>query len=96
MRRAIRLGGWFGWDVDVDQTAQLIQRLRQLASEVERPEQLGRLEVTVRPKGVVDLDTVRRFADAGVDRLVLLPATSNGPEIERVIEHAGSELIGRL
>jgi probable F420-dependent oxidoreductase len=95
MQRAIRTGGWFGWNVDVDETAQLVQQLGRLQSQVERPDHLGRVEVTIRPKGAVDLDTVRRFADVGVDRLVLQPTDSHGAEIEQVIAQAGNDLIGQ-
>ena len=39
---------------------------------MERPAELGSLEITITPPGPVDADTARRFEDLGVDRLVLM------------------------
>src|SRR4051794_5850910 len=73
-RRAVtRCEGWYGFFQDLDATRAAIDELTRLAEEVERPAELGRLEITVTPvPGPIDADTVRRYEDLGVDRLVLL------------------------
>ncbi len=73
-RRAVTAGhGWYGFALDVDRTARSIEGLRAAADGHERPDALGDLEVTVSPVGGFNREVVARFADLGVDRLVVLP-----------------------
>ena len=73
-RRAVTTcEGWYGFALDVDGTAEQIAGLRRAAERYERPAGLGRLEITVTPRGRVDAAMVERFAELGVDRLVLTP-----------------------
>jgi hypothetical protein len=53
--------------------------LHRLAAEHERPSHLGPLELNVTPRGALDRGTVERYAELGVDRLVLLPRPDVGP-----------------
>jgi probable F420-dependent oxidoreductase len=87
-RRAVaRCQGWYGFFQDLDATESAIAELNRLADEVERPADLGRLEITVTPvPGPIDADTVRRYEDLGVDRLVVLQDFSDmagGPDAAR-------------
>jgi alkanesulfonate monooxygenase SsuD/methylene tetrahydromethanopterin reductase-like flavin-dependent oxidoreductase (luciferase family) len=87
--RATRVAdGWFGWDLDVDDAAGLIARLRS-----RRPDGF---EITVKPKAPVDLDLARRYAQIGVDRLILHPADVNDDSIDGLISNAAENLIGNL
>ena len=68
-RRATQAGnGWYGFDMDLDQTAQALAGLRAAADRFERPAGLGALEITITPRGGVDLDTARRRARQGPGR----------------------------
>jgi probable F420-dependent oxidoreductase len=97
LARTIRVGdGWFGWDIDIDETATALARLQALGTTVERPSQLGKIEVTLKPKEVVTLDVARRYADVGVDRLVLHPETVTGTAIDVLIANAGENLIDKV
>jgi probable F420-dependent oxidoreductase len=97
LSRAIRFGdGWFGWDLDADETAATLQRLHALSSIVQRPAHLRELEITVKPKGAVDLDAAKRFAECGVDRLVLHPPSVWGISVDELIADAGEHLIGLI
>ena len=72
-RRAVAQGdGWYGFFLDVDQTAAAIKGLEDAAKSTERREGLGRLTITITPPGPVDADTAKRYEDLGVDRLVLM------------------------
>ncbi len=72
-RRAVaRANGWYGFFLDVEHTAAAVAELGELALEIDRPAELGRLEITITPPGGVDAETVARFTDLGVDRLVLM------------------------
>lgn len=96
-RRAIGSGnGWFGWDLDLDQTAQALAELRQAATRHPRPDDLGELEITITPHGPVDLDTARRYADLGVHRLAIQPPTLDGTAIDDLIATVGRTLAGRV
>ena len=74
MRRTIAQGnGWYGFMLDVEGAAAVVQQLERTAQEVERPDGLGPLEITITPRGRLDRETVERFAEAGVHRLVPMP-----------------------
>lgn len=74
LRRAVTMAeGWYGFGLDLAETRQLTDALRQKGNEHERPPELGRLELTVTPIEKLDRATVEQYAELGVDRLVLLP-----------------------
>jgi probable F420-dependent oxidoreductase len=84
LARAARVGGgWFGWELSPDQVREYAERL-------------PGLEITVTPDAEVDLGLARRYAAAGVDRLVLQPASSAGAAADDLIAFAREELIGRV
>jgi probable F420-dependent oxidoreductase len=96
-RRAVRHGnGWYGWDLSVEQTAEALAALREVARGEDRPAALGELEVTITPPGPVDLDTARRYAEVGVHRLTLHPPSTEDDSVERLIGTAGDTLAGRV
>lgn len=73
-RRAIEQGhGWYGFALDVASTAECIGGLRKAKTRYERPPSLGELEVSVTPRRTPDMDTVARYAELGVHRLILMP-----------------------
>jgi probable F420-dependent oxidoreductase len=73
-RRAVaRAEGWYGFFLDVQRTREALDELARLHDEVERPAELGSLEITITPPpGPIDVDTVRQFEELGVHRLVLM------------------------
>jgi hypothetical protein len=61
-----------------------------------RPSSLGRLEVSVTPPpGLPDLETVRHYAELGVDRLILLPPPGERDDLLRYVADTAATLIGR-
>ena len=96
-RRAVLSGnGWYGWDLDLDQTAQALASLCERAGRYGRPAELGELEVSITLTGAIDADTARRYADLGVHRLILQPHTMDGAAIEELIATVGDTLVGRV
>lgn len=73
-RRSVeRCQGWYGFFQDLDATKAAVDELTRLHDEVDRPAELGKLEITISPvPGPIHADTVRRYEDLGVDRLVLV------------------------
>ncbi|MFC4063424.1 LLM class F420-dependent oxidoreductase [Actinoplanes subglobosus] len=96
-RRAVRQGsGWYGWGLDPDETAQTLTVLAETARREQRPADLGELEITITPPVPPDLDTVRRYADAGVDRLIIELEGLDDAEVEGLIAAVGENLTGRI
>jgi probable F420-dependent oxidoreductase len=87
-RRAVQRGhGWFGNGTAADLPAHL-EGLARAAQEVSRPARLGPLEITFMPlDGAIDADGARRYADLGVDRLLVfaIPCTTVA-EVEALLE----------
>jgi probable F420-dependent oxidoreductase len=71
--RAVRRGnGWFGFAMTVESARECIRGLQDAARRHARPDDLGRLEISIHPRVGLDVDVVRRFADLGVDRLIVM------------------------
>jgi probable F420-dependent oxidoreductase len=79
-RRAVARGhGWFGNGDSPDDLAGHLAGLEKAAAEVERPVRLGRLEINFTQLLPVDAATARRYADLGVDRLVVFAMRADDP-----------------
>jgi probable F420-dependent oxidoreductase len=79
-RRAVgRAHGWYGYWLTPDDAAASIAGLRAAADRVQRPAALGELEISVTPRGHLTPERAAAFADAGVDRLVVLAPPSLAP-----------------
>lgn len=96
-RRATEIAsGWYGFAMDVATSAGCIDGLRDAAPRVERPATLGRLEVSITPPaGLPAPDTARRYADLGVDRLILLPTATRRDDLLRYVDEAARTLLVR-
>ena len=96
-RRAVTHGnGWYGFALDSTGTASCLAELRTARAKWERPERLGELEISVTPRGPLDLDTVKRYAELGVHRLIpYWPFPMESALRERVARF-GDEVIGKL
>ena len=73
-RRAVGRGhGWYGFAMTPETAAASIDGLARAAGDVDRPAELGDLEVTVTPRGRLTAETAAAFAELGVHRLVVIP-----------------------
>lgn len=70
--------------------------LREATSRYERPGDPGTLEISVTPRGSVDVDMARRYADLGVHRLVIQPSDMERVAMNELITSAAQTLIGRV
>ncbi|MBW4717762.1 LLM class F420-dependent oxidoreductase [Saccharothrix obliqua] len=76
LRRALtKAHGWYGIGNGPDDLARHLAALRDVRADVDRPAHLGELEVSFMHMGAATLtdDTARRYADLGLDRLVVYP-----------------------
>ncbi|MEU8659548.1 TIGR03619 family F420-dependent LLM class oxidoreductase [Actinoplanes philippinensis] len=95
-RRAVRHGsGWYGWGLDPGGTAEALRALAEAGRDGQRPAGLGDLEITMTPPGVPGPDTVRRYADVGVDRLIIDLEGIDDDAVDGVITYVGRDLAGQ-
>jgi probable F420-dependent oxidoreductase len=102
-RRAVQsASGWYGFHLDLDGTAHALADIRTALQRSTRPQELGDLEISVTPADPVTPEDVRRFADLGVHRLILMPLHRMPPHlrtesaIKDYVTKAGDTLIGRI
>jgi probable F420-dependent oxidoreductase len=70
-RRAVQhANGWYGFSLDLAQTAECLAGLRSALAETARPAALGEMEISITPRGPIDRHTVERFGELGVHRLI--------------------------
>jgi probable F420-dependent oxidoreductase len=74
-RRAVTSGnGWIPYDLDLDQAREARRALDRDLLDLERPESLGALELTViSPDNRLDPAHVEVYSELGIDRLICLP-----------------------
>jgi probable F420-dependent oxidoreductase len=96
-RAAERAHGWYGWGLDHDETIYTLARLRTSLRSVERDPALGELEITITPRGRIDLPAAQRYAVLGVDRLNLpVPGALGESELLTFIDDVGTQIVGRV
>jgi probable F420-dependent oxidoreductase len=75
-RRAVTKGhGWYGVGNSPDDLAKHLDGLQRAAAEVSRPDSFGPLQLSflhLDPQ-TIDAEAAKRYADLGIDRLVLFP-----------------------
>lgn len=73
-RRAVGLAhGWYGFMRDPETAGADIAQLELAANQVDRPDALGKLEISVTPRGRLAPGDLEAYAELGVDRLILQP-----------------------
>jgi probable F420-dependent oxidoreductase len=102
-RRAVAsASGWYGFNLDLDWTARALADIRTALQRAARPQELGELEISVTPAEPLTLEDVKRYADLGVHRLILMPLHRMPPHlrtesaINDYVTKAGDTLIGRI
>jgi len=93
--RTARLAtGWFGFALDVAGTITCIEGLKKACATSGR--KFEELEISVCPRGRLDLETAKRFADAGVHRLVLLHGARDERGILEMITGTSSTIFAKI
>lgn len=95
-RRAVRCAnGWYGFAMTPAAAAACIDGLRSAAAEVDRPAELGPLELTVTPPaGPVDAELVDEYRRLGVARLVMLPRARDVEAIIQFVDETAEAHLG--
>ncbi len=95
-RRAVEQGdGWYGFFLDPEQAAQSVEALRGAREQFTRPAEFGELEISVTPRGPVTTDSLRAYADAGVDRLIVYPLpVDDEADVDRFVAEQAELVLG--
>jgi probable F420-dependent oxidoreductase len=89
--------GWYGFALDLDETANTIDQLREAARRYHRPASLGELEISVAPRIPVDKETAQRFAELGVHRLIFIPPPGkDASALVQWVTTLGETLVGQV
>jgi probable F420-dependent oxidoreductase len=93
--RTARLGnGWYGYALDLAATRDCIEGIRAACADARR--RFEEIEVSITPKGDLDRDLARRYADLGVARLILPPRGRDVGEALQAIAAAERNLIAKV
>jgi alkanesulfonate monooxygenase SsuD/methylene tetrahydromethanopterin reductase-like flavin-dependent oxidoreductase (luciferase family) len=96
-RRAVQYGnGWYGFALDLEATAKCLTGLKEAAQKVNRPAQLGELEISITPGPGLDLDMAKRYADLGVHRLIPFRRAKTADDLLTFVSTTRDTLIGRV
>ncbi len=95
-RSVTHANGWYGFMLDHDQTRDCIDGLEAAAAQHTRPADLGRLETSVTPSVEIDVDSAKRYADMGVDRLILFSPAQDADDLVAFVESTAARLIGKV
>jgi probable F420-dependent oxidoreductase len=93
--RTARLGnGWYGYGLDLAAARDCIDGIRIACAAAAR--RFEEIEVSITPKGELDRDLARHYADLGVARLILPPRCRDVSEALLAISAAERNLIGKV
>ena len=102
-RRAVESAtGWYGFNLDLNWTARALAEIGVAMQHSARPQELGDLEISVTPTEPLTLDDVKRFADLGVHRLIVMPLhrmpghRRDSSAIKDYVTKIGDTFIGRV
>ena len=98
LRRSVeQANGWYGFALDLDETAGVLAQLREAARRYHRPASLGELEISVAPRVPLDKAIAQRFAELGVHRLIMIPPSEmDVPALEQWVTTLGETLVGQV
>ncbi len=93
-RRAVsRAQGWYGFALDLEGTQKSLHGLERANKAVKRPAALGQLELSVTPALPLDRDSVKRFEDLGIQRLIPIARGRSQDQLLAFVEETAN-LIG--
>jgi hypothetical protein len=78
----------------VEAAAQCIEGIRRASAQHGR--RFEEIEINVTPREKLDRELARRYAEVGVNRLVVAPRARDDAELVRAIDEAGRELVGQV
>jgi probable F420-dependent oxidoreductase len=98
IRRTIeQANGWYGFALDLEETAGVLAQLREATDRYYRPASLGELEISIAPRIPIDKETAQRFAELGVHRLIFMPPPGkDATTLVQWVTNLGETLVGQV
>ncbi len=94
LRRAVTHGnGWYGFALDVDNTAKVLEQLELARARYDRPADLGELEISITPPKPPTRAMMDDYADLGVGRLIPMLGFYNADNILESLDGLAGELM---
>jgi probable F420-dependent oxidoreductase len=79
LRRTVRYAaGWYGYAMSLEQTKDIQRRLAETSQKVQRPAELGEIEITIAPTEPINAETIAAYTAIGVSRLLVRPPQGQG------------------
>ncbi len=93
LRRTADLGqGWYGFNIDPEQTAERLVVLDRMLQE--RGRSRDEIEISVSPyMRATDLDLLKRYRDLGVDQVIVLAAARHVDGLLKTLDGLANELV---
>jgi len=93
-RRAITRGqGWYGFSMTEKTSAACIASLGEMAQKFDRPESLGKLEISITPRTRLTDELLASYDAMGVDRLILLQVGKTEEELLAFVDDIGNRFL---
>ncbi|MDA0977204.1 MAG: LLM class F420-dependent oxidoreductase [Proteobacteria bacterium] len=94
-RRAVTRGqGWYGFAMDEDTSRACIEALKKADANYQRPASLGKLEISITPRGRLTAESLKAYQDMGVDRLILLQSGKTEEQLLQFVSDTAAEFLG--
>lgn len=88
---------WYGFALDLNWTARALADIAEALKRYDRPRELGKLEISVTPpQGTITLENAKRYADLGVDRLIIFPPQLSEVDLKELVSRIGETVLGRM
>jgi len=95
--RAARLAkGWYGFAMDLEGTAKCLEGLKEACKAAGRRFEDVEISITPHARVKVDREMAKRYAELGVNRLILLPRGADEASIVGQVREVGRELMGQI
>jgi probable F420-dependent oxidoreductase len=95
-RRAVaHAEGWYGFGVNLEETAKALADIASVAGSIGRPVSLGKLEISVTPVEPINAHMLKQYHALGVDRVILQPPSLTEVEtVEQWVRSMASLVFG--
>jgi len=94
LRRAGEVGdGWFGVNVTIEEARRKIERIKEYARAIGREPDKLRFFISPGLGVPIELDSLKRYRDAGVDQVIIGAVATRPESVKRDIEQLGENLV---
>ena len=94
LRRAVtKAQGWYGFALDHEATAAMVEGLKRASDENERSSELKELEISITPRAPLTEESIARYESLGVSRLIVLQQGQTEDDLLAFVEQTANKFI---